>query len=132
MAEMDLASEMALLKERVRVLEGEVEGLRAPPKFREDNGPGPIPQGEQPFERIPAGDHRHPAVQAYRDAYRRYPPKASYYELAEMLGDDPKVIRAWHAHCVACAKRGWNAGNVAAVMDTWRKAQHDPYRTVGA
>ena len=143
---MDIVAEVQELKKRVakmdaRLIEMETvkdryaELLDRVLATEEKFEPKAKPEKEEqdvPFERVPPGDPQHPAVQAYRDAYRRYPPKASYYELAETIGDDPETIKEWHAHCLSCAKKGWNPGNVNAVLDTWKKLTSDPYRSVSA
>jgi hypothetical protein len=110
----------------IQVLNELLERVDALEKYR--GKPEAAEESALPFERIPPGDANHPAVQAYRDAYRNYPPKASYFEIGETIGDDPENVKAWHTHCVKCAKKGWNPRNVEAVLDTWRKESRDPYK----
>jgi len=57
-----------------------------------------------------------PAVARFRKATNRYPNKALYKGIAEVVGDDPDNLDRWERTCRAYVAMGWNPQNVKGML----------------
>ncbi len=64
---------------------------------------------------------KHPAIQAFRSAAHRYPPRAWYKEVVEAIGEREEDVGRWRALVHDWCGRGWNPGNVAGMLEKFRK-----------
>jgi len=65
-------------------------------------------------------EHNHPAIQAYRDAARRYPPKTMYQEIADEVGEQPEHVTLLHDVVHEWVGRGWNPSNAVGILEVFR------------
>ena len=52
------------------------------------------------------------AVEVYREAAGRYPPKSLWPYIAEAVGDDAQALMRWRVTVLAYVGCGWNPANV--------------------
>jgi len=76
----------------------------------------------------PAGKTRRPkavppAVQIFQSKVRRLPAKSWWVEIQEMVGDTPESLERWGAVVYAWLGQGWNPGNVAGMLDHFRRGE---------
>lgn len=64
-----------------------------------------------------------PAVDAFRQATHRYPPKSWYSDIAQAVGDDDADLVFWHDVCKAYVGRGWNPLNVQAMLEYYGRRE---------
>lgn len=77
----------------------------------------PAPSSKSETEKVL---HKHPAIQAYRDAAHRYPPKDWYQDVADQVGNDEATLARWRALVKDWIGRGWNPGNVKGMLDAFQ------------
>jgi putative SOS response-associated peptidase YedK len=66
------------------------------------------------------GLHKHPAIQAYRDAAHRYPPTAMYQTIIEEVGDDEEMVKLLWEVVREWVGRGWNPSNAVGILDVFK------------
>ena len=79
---------------------------------------------EKKTKEIPANagaTAKHPAIQAYRSAAHRFPPKSWYSKIAEAVGDDPARVDVFKAHVHEWVGRGYNASNAKGILESFEK-----------
>jgi hypothetical protein len=65
---------------------------------------------------------KHPAIQAFREVTHRYPAKAWYTVIAEIIGGQERDVDRWKRIVMAWVGVGWNPCNVKGMLDYWGKA----------
>lgn len=61
-----------------------------------------------------------PAILAYQNAMKRYPPKDLWESMAEAVGDNPEKVKAWEAHCIEWRMRGYKVVNYSGLFDSFK------------
>ena len=63
------------------------------------------------------------AVRVFRENAHRYPPKAWYSKIAEVVGEDPADLELWGQIVLAYIGLGWNPGNVKNMLAYYEKRE---------
>lgn len=61
--------------------------------------------------------HDHPAIQAYRSVYERYPSKNTYKDIIDKVGEDPSRVERWEKVCTAWKQSGYKPTNLKGQFD---------------
>jgi hypothetical protein len=71
---------------------------------------------------------KHPANIAYRDKAKRTPGEEARTFIADEIGDDPETVSRWEAHVRDWSLHGYNVGNVADMVDSFKSGGIQPRR----
>jgi len=71
---------------------------------------------------------QHPAIQAYRSAAHRFPPKAWYQRIVDEVGENDARVEAFRVHVYEWVGRGWNASNAKGILESFQKGGLDKRR----
>ena len=91
--------------------------------------PDPIPQeqGTSATQTRSAKRREHapapPAVEVYRESMHRYPDKAQFDKIADIVGNDDERLALWRAITETWRDRGWNRQNMVGMLECFRKGE---------
>jgi len=85
--------------------------------------PPPKPGNGKPARPKRKKDPPPAAVERFREATNRYPNKALWSGIAEVVGEKDADLERWHKTCLAYVAVGWNPGNVKNMLTYYQRGE---------